>query len=137
MDSFASRKQKVFIVGVSGLLGYHLARRLQPDFLISGAYFDHRVFIPDAQLYPISLQSMEVLETIVRTQAPDILINCMSVTDRRVVLEQAKLADNINVLFPVSLAILASKIKAQFIQICCADVYEGSKGNYSEEDNQY
>jgi dTDP-4-dehydrorhamnose reductase len=137
MGSMEDRKLKVFIVGVSGLLGYHLARRLQPNFLVSGAYFEHRVFIPNAQLYPVSLKSLELLETIVRMQEPDILINCMGITDRRTVVEQFKLSDNINVLLPVSLAVLASKIKAQFIQIGCADVYEGSKGNYSEEDNQY
>jgi dTDP-4-dehydrorhamnose reductase len=33
--------------------------------------------------------------------------------------------------------VLATKIKAKFVQLGCADVYEGAKGNYTEEDNAF
>ncbi|MGZ3695248.1 MAG: sugar nucleotide-binding protein [Bdellovibrionota bacterium] len=132
-----SRKPKVFIVGVSGLVGYHLARRLVPDFLVTGAYFEHQVFIPNTQFYPVSLKSLELLETVIRMQEPDILINCMGITDRKIVAEQTKLSDNINVLLPVSLAALATKMKSKFVQIGCADQFDGDTGNYTEEDNSY
>jgi dTDP-4-dehydrorhamnose reductase len=135
--SEATRKPKVFILGVSGLIGYHLARRLQPDFLVSGAYFGNRVDIPRAQLYPVNLKTLEVLETVVRVQNPDILINCMGVTDRKLLAEQPKLGDNINIVLPVSFALLATKMRAQFVQIGCADVFEGDTGNYSEEDTSF
>lgn len=133
----AGRKLKVFIVGISGQIGYHLARRLQPDFLVSGNYFEHPVFIPNAQIYPVSLKSMEILETVIRMQEPDILINCMGITDRTVLKEQSKLADNINVVLPVSFSVLASKMRAQFVQLSCADVHDGETGNYVEDDTSF
>lgn len=135
--SQATRKPKVFILGVSGLVGYHLARRLQPDFLVSGAYFEHKVDLPNAQLYPVSLKTLEILETVVRVQNPDIIINCMGITDRKAVAENPKLSDNINVILPVSFALLAAKMRAQFVQIGCADVFDGDTGNYTEDSNAF
>lgn len=131
------RKQKVFIVGASGLIGYHLAHRLNADFLVSGCYFDNRVFLPNTQIYPVSLKNLEMLETVIRMQEPDFIINCMGITDRKQIHEHPKISDNMNVVLPVSLAVLASKLRAQFLHLSCADVYDGETGNYSEEDTSF
>lgn len=133
----STRKLKIFIVGASGLVGYHLARRLQPDFLVSGVYFEHKVDIPNAQLYPVSLKNIEILETVIRMQAPDVIVNCMGVTDHKLAAEQPKLSDNMNVVLPVSFAVLASKMRKQFVQIGCADMYDGETGNYLEDDTSF
>jgi dTDP-4-dehydrorhamnose reductase len=47
------------------------------------------------------------------------------------------MADNVNIIMAVTLASLASKLRAKFVQLSCADVYDGSDGNYSEEDNDF
>jgi dTDP-4-dehydrorhamnose reductase len=133
----ANRKPKIFIVGISGFMGYHLALHLRKDFLVAGAYFNHKVDLPDIATYPVSYKNIELLDTLVRVQAPDILINAMGINDRKVVDESAKTADNINVVLAVSLAILAAKVKGQFIQLSCADVFDGKDGNYKEEDTDY
>lgn len=132
-----NRKPKVFIVGISGFLGYHLALHLQKDFLVTGACFSNQVFLPDAQIYPISLKSADMLETLVRVQSPDFVINAMAITNREEIEANQKLSDNINIMMAVSLASLANKLRAQIIHLSCAEVYDGYDGNYKEEDNDF
>jgi dTDP-4-dehydrorhamnose reductase len=132
-----TRKPKVFILGISSFLGYQLALKLRPNFLISGIYFKHQVNPPDAQVYPVNLKNIEIIETIVRIQAPDITINAIGLNDRKILLEQEKLGENLNTLIPVSFGVLANKIKAKHLHLSCADVYDGESGNYSEDSTEF
>lgn len=128
-----ARRPKVFIIGISGQLGFQLALRLREKFLVSGAYFANQVDIPDVQTYPISLKNLEVLETLIRIQAPDFTINAFGITDPKVIVNQEKLSENLNIMMAVSFAVLANKIKAKHVHLSCAEVYDGSDGNYQED----
>ena len=64
-------RQKVFINGVSGLIGFQLAWKLRHKYLVSGTCFQNQVIIPGVQVFPIVLKSMDVLEALVRVQRPD------------------------------------------------------------------
>jgi dTDP-4-dehydrorhamnose reductase len=95
------------------------------------------VTIPDVQVFPVTLNSVEVLEAVVRVQQPDFVINAIGMSDRKELEEQPKLADTINVMIPVSMAILSSLIRAKYINLGCAEVFDGDKGNYTEDDNDF
>ena len=110
-------KPKLFITGISGFLGYHLAQRLKKDFLVVGVYFSHPVFIPDVQTFPVSMKNIEALDTLMRIHAPDFTINAMGVIDKRTVIEHEKMADTFNVGLALSTAVLAGKLKAKHIQL--------------------
>ncbi len=137
VGGLVATKPKVFIIGISGLIGYALARQLRQHFLVSGAYFRNQVHIPDVQAYPITLKGTDVLEAVIRMQQPDFVINAVGMSDRKEVEEQSKVSDMINVMLPVSMAILAGRLKAKFIYLGCAEVFDGVKGNYVEEDNEF
>lgn len=128
------RKPKVFIVGISGFLGYNLALRLRKDFLVSGAYFRHHLNIPGAQTFPVDPKKMDILDPIMRVQSPDIVINALGLTDKKAVETLPKLADTLNILMAVSTSVLANKLHARMIQLSCASIYDGADGNYAEDD---
>ena len=135
--SVEARRPKVFILGISGFLGHNLALRLRDEFLISGCCFSHFTTIPGAQTFPVDLTKIDILEAILRVQAPDFVVNCMGVADRAVVEAMPKVTDSLNLLLPVSYAVLANKMKAQFIQISTADVFDGEEGPYNEENYHF
>jgi dTDP-4-dehydrorhamnose reductase len=130
-------KSKVFILGISGFLGYRLANALHSDFLVSGACFNNFFPIDGAQIYPIDLTHPELLEAVIRAQAPQYIVNCMGMADEAAIEKQPKLAESLNVLTPVSVAILAAKLKAQFIQVGCAEAFDGKNGDYREETTDF
>jgi len=130
-------RPKVFINGISGLLGFHLAWKLRHKYLVSGTYFRNPVTIPDVQTFPVSLAAPDVLDAIIRMQGPDFLISAVGMSDRKEVDEQPKVSDIVNVTMPVSTAVLAARLKCKFLNLSCAEVFDGDKGNYSEEDTDY
>lgn len=128
-----ARRPKVFIIGISGQLGYHLALRLREKFHVVGAYFTNQVDIPNVQTYPVSPKNLEILETLIRIQSPDFTINTFGISDPKTVQNQEKLSESYNIMMAVSFAVLANKLKAKHIHLSCAEVYDGSDGNYQEE----
>jgi len=131
------RKRKVFILGTSGFVGYNLALRLRKNYLVCGAYCTNRVFLPDVQIFPVDPTRPELLESIVRVQDPDIVINAIGVSDRKVIDHNPKKAEALNVVMAVSMAGLAAKMRAKFIQISSSEIYDGTKGDYREDESDY
>jgi dTDP-4-dehydrorhamnose reductase len=132
-----ARKPKVFIVGISGLIGYSLGLHLKRNFLVTGACFNNQVWIPGTQIFPVTLKTTDVLETLIRVQSPDFIIGCAGMSDRRQVEEQPKVSDLVNIMLPVSTAILASRLRAKYVHIGCAEVFDGDRGMYKEDDTDF
>lgn len=131
------KKPKVFIVGISGLIGYALGLHLREKFLVTGACFSNQVWIPGAQIFPVTLKTADVLEAVIRVQSPDFIIGAAGMSDRKAAEEQPKVSDLVNIMMPVSTAILASRLKAKYIHLGCAEVFDGERGNYVEEDTDF
>ncbi len=130
-------KPKVFIIGISGLIGHALGQSLRENFLVTGACFRNQVWIPGAQIFPVALKTVDVLETLIRVQNPDFIIGAAGMSDRKEVEAQPKVSDMINIMLPVSASILSSRLKAKFIHLGCSEVFDGDKGNYVEEDTDF
>ncbi|MFY0080005.1 hypothetical protein ABTQ07_19875, partial [Acinetobacter baumannii] len=79
----------------------------------------------------------DMLDAVIRTQTPDFIISAIGMSDRKEVDEQPKVSDMINVMIPVSTAVLAGRLKSKFINLGCSEMFDGEKGNYVEEDNDF
>jgi dTDP-4-dehydrorhamnose reductase len=133
-----SARQKIFINGISGMIGFHLAWQLRHKYLVAGTCYRNMVSIPGVQVFPVTLKGgVDVLEAIVRMQSPDFVIGAVGISDRKEVDDQPKVSDMINIVMPVSMAILSSRLKAKYIAMSCAEVFDGEKGGYSEEDTDF
>ncbi|NUM87602.1 MAG: sugar nucleotide-binding protein [Bdellovibrionales bacterium] len=137
METNPSGKPRVLILGVSGFLGYHLALHLRTRFSVSGICFQHWVQIPGVQVYPVASTSLDIVEHIVRLQAPDFTVMAAGMNNRQACKDQPKLAENFNIVMPVSFATVANKIKAKNIHLSCADMYESPHPDHTEDDIEF
>ncbi len=110
---------------------------LKERYCVVGSFFSHQVQSPNIQFFPTALKEITFFENWVRSQAPDYVINAAGLTNREIAKEQPKLADAVNIVLPVTIATLATKVKAKFFHLSCAEIYDGIKGNYEETDNAY
>lgn len=125
--AFVSSRKSVFIIGIGGFLGSTIAMKLRERFLVSGIYFHNPIWIPDVQTYSVQLNTLELLDPIAAIQSPQIIINATGIQDLQEIKKNEKLAESINVMLPVSIASLASRLKAKFIQLSTAAIYEGNE----------
>ena len=138
MASAFKKKPKVFIMGLSGFLGYHLACKLRDKFTVVGCYFQHPVKIRDVHAFPMSLKdNTDMLERLVAIQAPDFAISAAGISDPKVITENSKLAENINVSLPLAFALMATRNRAKHILLSCADVFDGTTGDYDENSRDF
>ena len=133
-------RPKVLILGISGFLGRSIALRLRENFLVSGTYCRNPIEIPGIQTYPMNLKISNAMESIIENQSPDFTINAFSLTNYEAAASAAPSTEgteNPETMIALSLAMIAYRCKAKHIHLSCAEVYSGSKGNYSEDEPEF
>ncbi|MCM8782387.1 MAG: aminotransferase class I/II-fold pyridoxal phosphate-dependent enzyme, partial [Candidatus Omnitrophica bacterium] len=126
-------KKKILITGVSGLLGNNLAYYFKEKYKILGIYNSHPVIIKGIQIQKGDITSGNSFGMIIREFSPDIVIHCASLTDVDFCEMNKRLADKINV-FGTKVVSDSIKDNVKLIYISTDSVYNGAKGNFSEED---
>lgn len=124
----------MLITGVSGLLGNNIARFFRDDYEILGFYHSHPVFIDGIQLKSVNLLSKEDVTKSIKDFEPDVLIHCASLTDVDFCETEKELTKNVNVLGTRTVAESILKSLCKLVYISTDLVYDGKKGNYSEND---
>ena len=126
----------MLITGASGLLGNNLAYFFKEGYDILGLYNAHPVTIEGVRLQKLNLLSQASVEKIIDDFSPDIIIHCAAIADVELCETEKPLADEINVLATKILVDAIDRIKKslKLIHISTDLVYDGSKGDYREED---
>lgn len=70
-----SPRRRLLITGVSGFLGWHLARAAQATWRVEGTYHRHRPSLPGVTLHAIDLTDAEAMASWLRPLAPDAVIH--------------------------------------------------------------
>jgi dTDP-4-dehydrorhamnose reductase len=134
---------KVLILGVNGMMGHNLfsefAKHSDLDVYATVRSNDVvKKFIPFHPLKRIikniDAEYIESFSQVIKKLQPDIVINCIGIIKQLPEANNHIISININALFPHRLALLCKDHGVRMIHISTDCVFDGTKGNYSEDD---
>lgn len=136
-------KQKILILGVTGMVGHKLFFELSKNDNLD-VYATSRCtqglsdFFNQKELTKITtgidLNNLDWLARLLEKLWPEVIINCVGITKQLVEEDSPSQAIAINALVPHLLAKLCEKNNIRLIQMATDCVFNGQKGNYLETD---
>lgn len=127
-------RRRIFITGGSGLLGGSLVLALRSGNEVSFCYRHRKVSFKGANGFRLDLTDRK--ETLERLKglSPEVIVHCAALTDVDYCENHFEEARRVNAEATRTLAEIANQLKAKLVYISTESVYDGIKGNYSEED---
>lgn len=133
---------RLIILGGTGMLGHtlweHLSRRFPDTYttIREGIedYGEDGLYGRDRVIDHIDATDFRVLEGALRGVRPDVILNCIGITKRREEPQNPIPSILLNAMLPHKLAKLAADLKAKLIHFSTDCVFDGRKGQYSEDD---
>jgi dTDP-4-dehydrorhamnose reductase len=131
---------RILILGVSGLIGHKLLQELSLDFEVFGTLRRNKIEYGDLALFDgeniienIDILDFESLTKVFRAINPEVILNCIGITKRKIDINYPALAISINAYFPHKLASWAKEYQKRVIHFSTDCVFDGKIGNYNEE----
>ncbi len=125
---------RILITGASGLLGINLALEAAKNYEVVGIVHTKQLYDSGFEvLHADLLQPVEIVR-ILDEAKPDWVINCAALANLDTCEQQPQLAQQLNAELPGRLAAETAKRGLRFLHISTDAVYDGSQGNYREED---
>jgi perosamine synthetase len=125
---------KMLITGVSGLLGNDLAGYFKEKYEILGLYYSHPVAIKGIVTEKCDISDDSLLKDLIKDFRPSVIIHCASLTNIEQCETDRSLTRKVNVLSTRNIIDAISGMDARLIYISTDAVYDGIKGNFSEND---
>lgn len=131
---------RILILGASGLIGHKLFQGLTENFEVfatlhkSKSEYGHlSLFSKDNVIDKIDVSDFENLKGVLFSVNPDVILNCVGITKRKIRPENIVEVLTVNSVFPHKLANWAKENKKRIIHFSTDCVFDGKKGNYNEE----
>lgn len=131
----------VLILGGSGMLGHKLWLTFRDRFNTFvtlrqpfGEYAHLNIFDPQKSFDLIDVKSNENLMRVMEKTKPNVIINCIGIVKQVPAAKDPILSIKINSLLPHELEKMAKNFCAKLIHISTDCIFEGGKGNYTEEE---
>lgn len=132
---------KVLVFGGSGMLGHKLVQTLGRNFdvwtTLRGPYRaveQYSIFDKKKTVEHVDVENAAIIETTIRELRPDVVVNAVGVIKQLPASSDVITTLEINSIFPHRLAQLAATFGYRMISISTDCVFDGAKGNYSEND---
>jgi len=127
-------KKKLLITGISGLLGNNLAYIFRDKYDITGWYNSHKVFIPGVDSFKVDITDKQSAKEFLSDYKPDIILHCASLTNIDYCENNKEETRRVNVEGTENIASACSNQDTKLVYISTDSVYDGKKGNYTEDD---
>jgi dTDP-4-dehydrorhamnose reductase len=118
---------KLFITGVSGLLGLNFALQCQKQYTVSGAYFNHPVSIPGVKTLRLDLTSQAATEKAAQDIRPDIIVHTAALADVDECEANPDLAHRLNVVAARNVATVANTMGLRLVHISTDQLFNGER----------
>jgi len=129
------QKKKILITGASGFLGYHLLRSsYAKGFDVFGLYNSGTISFDHSTNLQVDLRNYIDMGNIIDDIEPDIVIHAAALTDANLCQNNKELSYELNVEVTRNLAGICCDYQVPFVFTSTDLVFDGRKGNYSEED---
>jgi len=129
------QKKKILITGASGFLGYHLLRSsYAKGFDVFGLYNSGTISFEYSTNLQVDLRNYIDMGNIIDDIEPDIVIHAAALTDANLCQNNKELSFELNVEVTRNLAGICCDYQMPFVFTSTDLVFDGTKGNYNEED---
>ncbi len=126
---------RILITGASGLLGLNLSLiALKSNHEVIGWLNTKALRHAPFPVESVDLLDLDTVEAKIETVAPDLIIHCAAVANLETAEANPDLADRVNALAASEIARVATKNSIHMVHISTDAVFDGTKGDYNEED---
>jgi dTDP-4-dehydrorhamnose reductase len=134
-------KNKIYILGITGMLGHELFVRFnkKQQYKIKGStrldYYKELKQYKNID-FNISIFNLEKIEKKLKEFKPDYVLNCIGFVKQKIKkFSNSSEVYYVNSIFPHEISKITKKIGAKLIHFSTDCVFSGRKGNYCETDN--
>lgn len=130
---------RILILGVSGLIGHKLLQELSENFEVFGTLHKTKLHYGNLSLFSskniiecVDVANFEILKGVFFAVNPDVILNCVGITKRKIDENNPLEVLTVNSVFPHQLANWAKTNKKRIIHFSTDCVFDGKVGNYNE-----
>lgn len=125
---------RILITGASGLLGLNLALEVSKEHVVFGTTHRHVLQTDAFRQIRIDLLNAGAVERLLEETRPDWVINCAALALVDACESNPALARQLNSEFPGKLAAYVARGGARLVHVSTDAVFDGQRGDYTEED---
>lgn len=123
------------VTGVSGLLGLNFALAVDgKKHQVTGVANTAPLMWATFKNFQAELTKQGVIEELIETHKPDVILHCAAMANVDACENDPQLAHEVNAELPGLIATACQKHSVRMIHISTDAVFDGSRGNYTEED---
>ena len=126
--------KKILVTGGTGLLGANLILDWQNKFSLSSVQLKGRINFPLEQQANFDIGNKEKLISFVEEIKPDAVVHTAALVNVDFCERHREEAFAVNAIASENIAEACSKVGAKLVYISTDSVFDGTRGNYSEED---
>jgi dTDP-4-dehydrorhamnose reductase len=124
---------RIFITGVSGLLGLNAAIQLKDSHEVSGSYLTHPIRVADVSAYPVDLSKAAAVEEIFRAKRPEVVLHTAGLTNVDACEANPAEAERLHIEVTRHVARAAQRAGAKLVHISTDHLSDGTKDFVTEE----